>query len=503
MAYLLGIDLGTSSVKSVLMDQDGNLQAVCRQEYTFDIPAEGWAEQDPQVWWEAAANTVRRALEQSRILPSEVDGIGFSGQMHGMVPLDQEGRPVRKAIIWCDQRSAAQAEEIRTLIGEPRLGEVACNRIATGFQTASLLWMKEEEPESYEKTALVLLPKDYIRYRLTGALSTEITDAAGTLALDVHQGKWSDEFIHILGLRRELYPPVFLPDSPGGTVTAAAAKETGLAPGTKVFHGGADQVMQAIGNGIIGPGQVSVTIGTGAQVFAPLSEPVYDPELRSHTFNNFYKGGWYFMGATLSGGLSLRWLRDVMLDGMSYQEMNRLAASVPRGSEGLLYLPYMAGERTPHMDSHARGMFFGLTLNHAKAHLIRAVMEGVAFSLRDCLDIFYGLGQSCVRVIASGGGSRSAPWLQMQADIFNREIYISRMPEQAAVGAAISAGVGAGIYASYVEACNAVIKWNDEPCRPDPAGVRRYEDYYQLFRMLYPANREAMHRCTALSRKGE
>lgn len=503
MAYLLGIDLGTSGVKSILMDRDGNLRAVCRQEYSFDIPKEGWAEQDPQTWWEAAANTIRGVLEKSGITPSEVDGIGFSGQMHGMVALDSDGCPVRKAMIWCDQRSAAQAERIRTLIGEQRLREVTCNRIAVGFQTSSLLWMKETEPQNYERTNLVVLPKDYIRYRLTGGLSTEVTDAAGTLALDVRQGSWSDELIRTLELRRELYPPVHLPDSPAGTVTAAASKETGLAPGTKVYHGGADQVMQAIGNGIIEPGQVSVTIGTGAQVFAPLSGMVYDPGLRSHTFNNFRKDSWYFMGAALSGGLSLRWLQDVVMDGMSYQEMNSLVSSVPRGSEGLLYLPYMAGERTPHMDPHARGMFFGLTLNHGRPHLIRSVMEGVVFSMRDCLDLFYGMGQSCSKVIASGGGARSAPWLQMQADVFNREVCTSRMPEQAAVGAAISAGVGAGIYSSYREACDTVIRWNNECYLPDPAGVRRYEDYYQLYRELYPANRAFMHKCTELSRNGK
>lgn len=502
MAYLLGIDLGTSSVKTVLMDRDGNLMAVCQQEYTFDIPTEGWAEQDPLVWWEAAASTIRGTLAKSGIAPSQVDGIGFSGQMHGMVPLSRDGLPVRKAIIWCDQRSAAQAEEIRTLIGNRRLGEITCNRMAAGFQTASLLWLKEEEPRSYEKTGLVVLPKDYIRYRLTGELSTEITDASGTLAFHVCLGEWSDECIRSLGLRRELYPPVFLPDSPAGTVTAAAAKETGLAPGTKVFHGGSDQVMQAIGNGITRPGQVSVTIGTGAQVFAPLTGPAYDPKLRSHTFSNYYKGGWYFLGATLSGGLSLRWLRDVMPDGMPYQELSRLAASVPRGSGGLLYLPYLAGERTPHMDSYARGMFFGLTLSHGRPHLLRAVMEGVVFSLRDCLGILSGMGQSCGRIIASGGGAKSAPWLQMQADIFNKEVITSRMPEQAAVGAAITAGVGAGVYSGYDEACDTVIKWNDETFLPDAAGVRRYEDYYQLYRTLYPANREAMHRCTALSRNG-
>lgn len=503
MAYLLGIDLGTSSVKSVLMDQEGTLLAIRQQEYTFDIPREGWAEQDPEVWWQATAKTVREALQQAEIVPSEIVGVGFSGQMHGLVPLDKNGKPIRKAIIWCDQRSVAQVERIRQIIGVKRLGEITHNQIATGFQTASLLWMKEHEPKLYEKTAVVVLPKDYLKYKLTGKLSTDVTDAASTLAFDVCQRKWSTELIQDLGLNPQLYPPVFLPEELGGLVTKDAANQTGLLEGTKVFHGGADQVMQAIGNGIIAPGQVSVTIGTGGQVFAPLTSPLYDPQLRSHTFHNFSRNSWFFMGATLSAGLSLRWLRDTVLGGMSYQEMDKLVSNVERGSEGLIYLPYLSGERTPHMDPYARGMFFGLTLHHSRAHMMRAVMEGVVFSLRDCLELFYQMGQNCEKVIASGGGARSGPWLQMQADILNREIYTSKMLEQAGVGAAISAGVGAGVYESYRQACDKVIQWNQVPCTPDPQGVAQYQEYYQLFKELYQVNKPYMERCTRLSQRQE
>lgn len=501
MAYLLGIDLGTSSVKSVLMDQEGKLAAICQQEYTFDIPREGWAEQDPEVWWQAAAATIRGVLAQSAVPPRSIDGVSFSGQMHGLVPLDRSGAPARKAIIWCDGRSVQEVEDIRNTIGPEKLGEITCNPIAPGFQTASLLWMKRHEPEQYARTETVLLPKDYLRYRLTGVLSTDVTDAASTLALNVREGRWSDTLIQQLGLRRSLYPEIHLPEDFAGEVTAEAAAQTGLAEGTRVFHGGADQVMQAIGNGIIAPGQVSVTIGTGAQVFAPISRPDYDPQMRTHTFNHFCANGWYFMGATLSGGLSLRWLRDTVLDGMPYREMDSLVEKIPRGSEGLVFLPYLSGERTPHMDPLARGMFFGLTLNHSRAHLMRAVMEGVVFSLRDCLEIYAQLGQSSQRIIASGGGARSAPWLQMQADIFDREVYTSKMLEQAGVGAAICAGVGAGVYESYGQACDTVIRWNDVPAVPDPEGAARYRDYYALYRDLYAANRELMHRCTQLSRK--
>ena len=259
--------------------------------------------------------------------------------------------------------------------------------------------------------------------------------------------------------------------------------------------------MQAIGNGIIAPGQVSVTIGTGAQVFAPIASAIYDKQLRAHTFNNFQQDSWYFMGATLCGGLSLRWLRDTVLGGMPYREMDTQVEAVPRGSDGLIYLPYLSGERTPHMDPLARGMFFGLTLKHSRAHLMRAVMEGVVFSLRDCLELYEQLGQSCRRVIASGGGARSAPWLQMQADIFGKEVYTSKMLEQAGVGAAICAGVGAGVYESWQQACDTVIRWNDTPAVPDLKGTARYAEYRELFRALYQSNRELMHRCTALSRQ--
>lgn len=501
MAYLLGIDLGTSSVKSVLMDQQGRLAALCQQEYMFDIPQEGWAEQDPEIWWQAAASTIRGVLEKSAISPRSIDGVSFSGQMHGLVPLDRNGSATRKAIIWCDGRSIQEVEDIRNLVGVEHLGEITCNSIAPGFQIASLLWMKRHEPQNYERTETILLPKDYLRYRLTGVLSTDLTDAASTLALNVREGRWSDDLIRQLDLRRSLYPEIHLPEDPAGEVTAEASAQTGLAQGTRVFHGGADQVMQAIGNGIISPGQVSVTIGTGAQVFAPISHPVYDPQMRAHTFNNFHTDNWYFMGATLSGGLSLRWLRDSILGNIPYPEIDALVDQIPRGSEGLMFLPYLSGERTPHMDPLARGMFFGLTLHHNRAHLMRAVMEGVVFSLRDCLELCTQLGQSCQHIIASGGGARSAPWLQMQADIFNREVYTSNMLEQAGVGAAICAGVGAGVYADYRQACDTVIHWNEVPILPDPKGAARYQEYYELYRDLYTANQALMHRCTRLSRE--
>jgi len=500
MAILLGIDLGTSSVKSILMDETGHLLAIGQEAYSFDIPREGWAEQDPDVWWSASARTIRQALDYARIKPDEIAGIAFSGQMHGLVPLDADGRPVRKAIIWCDQRSSDQVERIRSQIGMERLGEITGNPVATGFQLPSLLWMKEHEPDSMDAVRTVLLPKDYVRYRLTGMMSTDLTDAASTLVFDTRRGVWSDELIQALELPRSIFPDVHLPEDPSGGVSGEAGRETGLAVGTPVFHGGADQVMQAVGNGILEAGQISVTIGTGGQVFAPLSGFSYDPQLRSHTFNHVVRDRWYFLGAALSAGLSLRWLRDQILSGMSYAEMDRVAGQRKPGSDGLVFLPYLSGERTPHMDAEARGLFFGLTLRHGQGHLARAVMEGVVFALRDCLEVYRGLGQRADRVIASGGGAQSPFWLQLQSDILNVEVRTSRMVEQAGVGAAITASVGAGLYAGYREACSQVIRWSDTVYSPDQAAVQVYDAYFKLYQELYVANRTLMHRCTSLSR---
>jgi xylulokinase len=488
----MGIDLGTSSVKTLIMDPSGQLKALSQRDYAFDIPQPGWAEQDPETWWLAAAQTIREALEQANISPQDLAGIGFSGQMHGLITLDRQGTPLRPAIIWCDQRTAGEIRSIEQQIGLKQLGTWTCNRVAAGFQTASLLWLKTHEPQIYDATSVVLTPKDYLRFRLTGECSTDITDAAGTLALDVREGRWSSELLAALALRSDYYPPINLPESLAGQVSPVAAAQTGLAPGTAVFHGGADQVMQAIGNGIILPGQVSATIGTGGQIFAPLAEAWYDPELRTHTFSNYDGRSWYLMGASLSAGLALRWLRGQVLNGLPYREMDRLAAAIPVSSDGLFFLPYLTGERTPHMDPEARAMFAGLTLRHGQGHLIRSVLEGVAYALRDSLEILRQLGQPADQIIASGGGAQSPLWLQIQADVFQTEIKISQMSEQAAVGAAIVAGVGAGLYPDYVTACQAVVRWHDIRYEPEPAASAIYDQGHRIFQALYPANRSIM-----------
>lgn len=501
MAYLLGIDLGTSSVKCLLFNEKGEALASAQQEYQFDVPREGWAEQDPEVWWKASSNCIQSCMEQAGH-PEKIDGVGFSGQMHGLVLLDEAKKPVRPAIIWCDQRSISQVESIRQNIGLEKLGEWTGNQIATGFQTASLLWVKENEAEIYERTRYCVLPKDYIRCKLTGEIGTDLTDAAGTLAFDVKEGIWSKQLLKTLAIREDIYPEVHFPFEEAGAVTQSASAETQLPAGTLVVYGGGDQAMQAVGNGAVHPGQVSLTIGTGAQVFAPLPSPLYDAQLRAHTFNNVLPESWYFLGASLCGGLSLRWLRDNVLDtNISYAEMSERVKRIVPGSEGLVFLPYLSGERTPHMDPYARGMFFGLTLNHNRDHMMRAIMEGVVFSLKDCFSVLGELGQKASVLIASGGGARSEPWLQMQADIFNCEVYVSEMKEQACLGAAIMAGIGAGVYQDVAEACREVVRWSERPCSPEKNRVALYQEYYQEFKTLYQQNHDNMKRFAKLSER--
>lgn len=499
MAALLGIDLGTSSVRSLVMDEKGHLLALASQEYQFDMPCLNWAEQDPETWWNATVETLKEVL--TKVDPSIIKGIGFSGQMHGLVPLDRQGRPVRKAIIWCDKRTTRQVAEAKALVEKQHLSYLVHNPIGTGFLVPSLLWLKEHEPQSCEKTAYLILPKDYIRFRLTGNIGTDSTDASATLAFDMPKGNWSDELIGCFGFSRSLFPdPIGYPSDIAGEVTTKAASETGLKVGTKVVFGGADQVMQAIGNGLLFPGEVSVTIGTGGQVLSPLDRPLSDPLQVSHVFSFYKPRSWYYLGATLSGGLSLRWLRSLLNSNEDYKAIDVAASKLPIGSENLFFLPYLSGERTPYMDSNACGMFFGMALHHTPYHLFRAVMEGVTFSMKDCLGVYeQSFGGTYASVIASGGASQSHFWLQMQADIFNVPIYKVEMREQASTGAAITAGVGVGIYSSYQEACSQIVKRSKEPLVPNGEANRRYAEHYEIYRDLYLANKSMMARLSNLA----
>ena len=495
MGLLLGIDLGTSSVKCVLADPSGRVVASAQQEYTIDTPHPLWAEQSPEGWWLATADAVRETLSARPGLGHEVAAVGFSGQMHGTVLLDEQRRPLRPAIIWADQRSARQCDEIYEIVGRDALAAVTCNPVAAGFMAASLLWLKEAEPDVLARAAHVLLPKDYVRYRLCGEVGSEPSDAVSTLLFDTHKRQWADGIINAIGLPRGSFPAITPSHAVVGEVTQGASEATGLSAGTPVVAGGGDQPVSAVANGAIDERVLLSTIGTGGQLLTPASEPRYDPQLRTHTFCHVVPDRWFLMGATLSAGLSLRWLRDNVLGGsecVDYDHLSSAASSVPAGAEGLVFLPYLVGERTPHMDPQAKACFVGLGLRHGIGHLVRAVMEGVGFAMRDSLEIFRELGLRFDRVIASGGGARSALWRQIQADMYGLPVVTANVQEQAGVGAAMLAGIGIGVYADFEDAVKAVVRLTPQ-AEPHGETAALYGERHQVFRDLYPRLKQTFH----------
>jgi xylulokinase len=493
VSVLLGIDIGTSSVKSMIMEAEGKVLGFSQIEYAIDIPAPGYAEQDPNVWWDLVCKTSTMALEQAGLAGSDIAGIGISGQMHGLVALDEFGISLRPSIIWCDQRTVKEKERLERLFSKAQLGAMIKNPIAAGFQLLSLLWMKEHELELFSKIKHVLTPKDYIRYRLTGIIAGESTDASGTSAFDPANRIWSLALLASVGIDAALFPVTHEPWEICGSVTQSAAADSLLYPGTPVVFGGADQPMQAIGNGIINPGTASCTLGTGGQLFTPLEKPIYDPELRTHMYTHATPNRWYLLGATLNAGLSLKWLANNILRNQDYGQLDDKANQIAAGSDGLVFLPYLTGERTPHMDPLSKGMFYGLTLNHTDSHMVRAVLEGVAYSLRDCLEIFNSLNIKTDRIIVSGGGAKSMLWKQIMADILDRDIYTSEMEEQACVGAIITAAVGIGLYTSMEQACDAIVRIQDIPVRPIAIHREIYCEQYVIYRKLYDNNRDLFH----------
>ena len=487
MDYLLGIDIGTSGTKGVLMDREGKIYARAGREYSIDIPQPGWAEQDPKMWWEATIQAIREIIKKSEVNPQQIKGVGLSGQMHGTVFLDKNLQPFRPAIIWADQRSSSQCEFIYQKIGRERLAELTGSPVATGFMCSTLLWMKENQPEEFGQIYKVILAKDYIRYRLTGNLGAEVTDASSTLLLDMKRRCWSEELLNILSLLPKILPEeVHESREVAGYLLAKAARDTGLIEGIPVVYGGGDQSMQAVGNGVIKPGILSSTIGTGGQLFITVDKFTYDPRLRIHTFCHAIPNTYHLLGAILSAGLSLKWLRENILQAPdSYQIFDEEVEKIRAGSEGIIFLPYLLGERSPYMNSQAKGVFFGLNLKHHRAHMIRAIMEGVVFALRDCLEVFEELDVKVERVIASGGGAKSKVWRQMQADIFNKEISMTQSIEQAAMGAAILAGVGVRIYKDVEDGCKKVVKLKEEKIKPIPENVDIYHKQFEIYKSLY------------------
>jgi len=486
MPYLLGIDIGTSRAKAVLVDPDGALLGVAAADYPIDQPHPGWAEQDPEAWWRAAVQAVRGALAQAGVAGSEVAAIGLAGQMHGAVLLDSAGAPTRPAIIWPDQRSAAQVEEATRAVGLARLGRMTANRLAVGFAAASLLWLLSYEPDALAAADKLILPKDYVRLKLTGRVATDVSDASGTLLFDVVRRQWATDLLVEWKLPHWLLPEVLESAAVAGELRPEAAEALGLAAGTPVAAGGADQACQALGSGLLDPGLASCTIGTGGQLLAPLAAPLYDPGFRLHTFCHAIRGRWYSMGATLAAGLSLGWFRERLAPGdASFDDLALEAAAVPAGAEGLLFLPYLVGERTPHFDAGARGALIGLTLHHGRAHIVRAIMEGVAFALRDSLELMRSLGPGPAQVVSAGGGGSRQPWQGILASVFGLPVMVAAGAERTAVGAALLGGLAVGIYANPAEARACAVRY-EPPVEPQPAAVARYQELYAVYRELYP-----------------
>jgi xylulokinase len=482
----MGIDLGTSSLKVTLIDTRGEPLGLASCEYNFDMPQPGWSEQDPAVWLAACRQAASQALERAGISPEQVEAVGLCGQMHGFVALDSRGAVVRPAILWPDQRSAAQVRRIYQEIGAEQLGAWTANPVATGFTLPSWLWVMEHEADTVRKTACLLQPKDYLRYILTGEASVEASDASATSLFDVAHCSWCEPLAQAFGIEPGiLLPPHHACEIAGG-LTADGAALLGLRPGVPVVYGANDQVATALALGIIHPGAVSCAISTGGTVVTAVESPVYDPALRTSTFCHAVPGLWEMQAATLSAGLCLKWLRDQLLPGVPYQQLADMAAGLPH-AEGVFFLPHLVGERTPYMDPDSKAGFWGFGLRHTQAHLVRAVMEGVVFSLRECLDVMEGLGIPTRQVIAIGGGARHPLWLQLMADIFNLPIQRSEVQDGASMGAAMLAGIGAGFFPDMEGAYRAAARPAPAPVLPRAESAAHYAQAYQVYRQLYPA----------------
>lgn len=495
MRYLLGLDVGTSGAKAVLVAEDGRVVATAMEEYPLSTPQPLWSEQNPADWWSGSRTALRRVVAESGVPAAEIAGLGLTGQMHGAVFLDAQDQVIRPALLWNDGRTAAQCAQITERVGAERLISIAGNPALTGFQAPKVLWLREHEPEQYNRVRRLLLPKDYIRLLLTGEAASDASDAAGTLLLDLQQRDWSDELLNTLEIPRAWLPRVYEGPEVTGQLRAAVADDLGLPAGLPVIAGGGDNAAAAIGTGIIQDGAISASIGTSGVLFAHSDAIRLDPQGRLHTFCHAVPGAYHLMAVTLSAGGAFQWFRNSLRSlsaSLSYDEIVGLAQHTPPGAEGLLFLPYLSGERTPHRDPLARGAFVGLTLRHGLGHMARAVMEGVVFSLRDGLSIMQELGLSIGEVRAIGGGARSPLWRQMQADILGSPITTMRAEEGPAFGAALLAGVGAGVYDSVQTAVASAVATRDITA-PQQETSPRYTALYDAYRGLYPALRESFY----------
>lgn len=499
MAYVLGIDVSTTGAKALIVDDTGQVVAEATTEYPLSTPRPLWSEQNPADWWSGVQQSIRCALGEKHILAKQIVGVGLTGQMHGLVLLDERGEVLRPAILWNDQRTGPQCEQITQQIGLQRLLTWTGNLALPGFTAPKILWVRQHEPEIYAHVAQILLPKDYIRYKLTGEYATDMAGAAGTLLLDIRKRDWSKEMLHALDIHREWLPPCHEGPEITGTISRAAAEATGLKAGTPVVGGGGDQAAQAVGVGAVRPGIMALTLGTSGVVFATTAAPVVDSKGRLHAFCHAVPGRWHLMGVMLSAAGALRWYHDLLAAEQSYDDFLKPAADVPAGCEGLLFLPYLTGERTPYPDPNARGAFIGLTVRHGLGHMTRAVLEGVAFGLRDILELFRSGGSGEIaQVRASGGGARSALWRQILADILDCELVTVNVTEGAAYGAALLAGVGAGLWPDVETACEAVVRITDH-VSPNWRATQAYDQLYRVYHGLYEALKPTFDTLTAFS----
>lgn len=507
MSYVIGVDLGTSGTKTVLFDEIGNVIASHTVEYPLYQEKNGWAEQDPLDWYNATITTIKTVLDKSNIDSAEIKGIGLSGQMHGLVMLDKDFNVLRKSIIWCDQRTGKECEEITEIVGAEKVIEITANPVLTGFTASKIRWVMKNEPDIFEKCRYILLPKDYVRLMLTGELATEVSDASGMQLLDVPNRKWSKTMLDALNISEDMLGKVYESPEITGEITQKVADITGLKKGTIVVGGAGDNAAASVGTGVVEDGKAFTTIGTSGVVYAHTSKVTIDPKGRVHTFCCAVPNCWHVMGVTQGAGLSLKWFRDnfctseketAKLMGVDeYYLMDKEAEKIPVGADRLLYLPYLMGERTPHLDPNARGMFFGLSAIHGKSHMLRAVLEGVAYSLRDCVEVFREMNINVNDMMACGGGGTSPLWRQMLADLYACDVKTVASKEGPALGVGILALTGSGVYSSVQEACANIIK-TDKVQAPINDNIPKYEKYYQLYREIYPAIKEQCQKLASL-----
>lgn len=493
MNYYLGIDIGTSSVKSLIMDAEGRITGTSQTGYDIIKSCMKYAEQNIEELWEASKKTIADLVKRYPQEAARIKGISYSGQMHGLVMVGADGKPIRNAIIWADQRSEKEIQKIYDIVGKDTYRNTALNSLSTGFLVSSLMWVKEHEPENYEKIRYVMLPKDYIRYMMCGEYGTDMSDASSGAIFDIQKRQWAWELIDRLGFDRIMFPECHESCEIAGKVTENCASETGLKAGISVAYGGGDTLMQGVGNGIIEPGVLAANIGTACQIAGGFRKPVYDSQFRTNTFCHVERDLWMLMGAHLSGGVALKWLKNQILEMKDFDEMTALASKAPAGSEGMLFLPYLNGERTPYNDPNAKGIYFGITLKHDRTHMIRSTMEGIVFGLRTSIEIFKGLGIEYHKIIASGGGARGRLFREMQADIFDCEIYTNEGNEQACIGGAITAAVACGEYTDYEEACGKLVRMKEEVITPNRENQKYYEEQFEVFKELYGHNRDLFH----------